>query len=107
MTPQNLQAAFPAATGRDEAAGWIIDRDFLTKIIRRVWKSGRMLAVSSIDVQAILLAAIEIVDEGAAPATPTPPASFSTEKEKPRGFTQTRNRGASLFAPPSDRKKRK
>lgn len=72
MTPQDLQAAFPAATGRDEAAGWIIDRDFLTKIIRRVWKSGRMLAVSSIDVQAILLAAIELS------ASPVRPAGMFT-----------------------------
>lgn len=70
MTPQNLQATFPAATGLDAASGGIIDRGFLMEITDRVWKTsgadgkitGRV-AVSSTDVQTILLTAIEIASE--------------------------------------------
>lgn len=62
MTPQSLQAAFPAATGKDAAAGWIIARRFLIEITDRIWSGGHV-AVSSTDVQAILLAAIEIANE--------------------------------------------
>lgn len=72
MTPQNLQAAFPPATEADAAAGWIIARGFLIEITDRVWNSGRRVAVSSIDVQTILLAAIELA----------PVASPPTEEEK-------------------------
>lgn len=62
MTPQNLQATFPAATGKDAAAGWAIDRRFLVRVTDHVWQGGKV-AVASGDVQAILLAAIEIANE--------------------------------------------
>lgn len=62
MTPQNLQATFPAATGKDASAGWAIDRRFLVRVTDHVWQGGKV-AVASGDVQAILLAAIEIANE--------------------------------------------
>jgi len=74
MTPQNLQAAFPAATGRDEDTGWIIDRRFLSDVTERVWRAGSRVSVTSVDVQTILLAAIELASVDPAMTGPPPTA---------------------------------
>jgi hypothetical protein len=76
MTSQTIQAAFPAATGRDEDTGWIIDRRFLSDVTERVWRAGSRVSVTSVDVQTILLAAIELAP------VPSPLVPPMTEEQK-------------------------
>lgn len=83
MTSQTIQAAFPAATGRDEDTGWIIDRRFLSDVTERVWRAGSRVSVTSVDVQTILLAAAELAP------VPSPPEPPLTEDQKTAAALQT------------------